>query len=76
MQQGEQDRAADRAEAAYRRGFTHGMEEAALLVMELFELGYKPTEIKRLLAVYDDHFIARWRQAAISTSARPRRHSI
>jgi hypothetical protein len=48
-------------EAAYRRGFTQGMEEASRLVLQLAELGYKTTEIKRLLAVYDDHFIAPWR---------------
>ncbi len=50
-------------EAAYRRGFTHGAEEMARLVLQLQELGYQTREIKRLLAVYDDHFIAQWRHA-------------
>jgi hypothetical protein len=64
MQQSERDEQEARSrEAAYRRGFTQGVEEAALLVLQLQELGYKPTEIKRLLAVYDDHFLAVWRQA-------------
>jgi hypothetical protein len=49
-----------KAEAAYRRGFVHGMEETGRLVAQLMELGYKTMEIKRLLAVYDDHFIAPW----------------
>jgi hypothetical protein len=48
-------------EAAYRRGWTHGVEEATQLVLQLVELEYKSTEIKRLLAVYDDHFVFRWR---------------
>jgi len=61
MQQSEQE--ARTREAAYRRGYVHGIEEAARLVLQLTELGYKPTEIKRLLAVYDDHFIAVWRSA-------------
>lgn len=56
----EEDQQKDR-EAAYRRGFVHGIEEATRLVMQLVELGYKATEIKRLLAVYDDHFVAPWR---------------
>jgi len=64
MQQSEREEQETRSrEAAYRRGFTHGMEEAARLVLQLQELGYKPTEIKRLLAVYDDHFISLWRHA-------------
>ncbi len=65
QQQSESERAEQREarEAAYRRGFTHGIEEMARLVLQLVELGYKSTEIKRLLAVYDDHFIAPWRQA-------------
>jgi hypothetical protein len=46
-------------EAAYRRGWQHGTEEAVQLV----ELRYKSTEIKRLVAVYDDHFLAPWRHA-------------
>ena len=57
------EQAARSREAAYRRGYVHGVEETARLVLQLQELGYKPTEIKRLLAVYDDHFIAPWRHA-------------
>jgi|SRR5882762_5238695 len=49
------------AETAYRRGFVHGMEEIGRLIAQLMELEYKTTEIKRLLAVYDDHFITPWR---------------
>jgi len=64
MQQSErtEQEARDR-EAAYRRGFTQGIEEAARLVLLLQELGYPAREMKRLLAVYDDHFLAAWRQA-------------
>ena len=61
MQQSEQDRTGREAEAAYRRGWTQAADETARLVLQLIELGYKPTEIKRLLAVYDDHFLAKWR---------------
>jgi hypothetical protein len=63
MQQDEErDRTASaKVEAAYRRGWTQGVEEAATLVLELIELGYKATEIKRLIAVYDDHFLSPWR---------------
>lgn len=64
MQQNERDQAEREArEAAYRRGWTQATEETARLVLQLIELGYKPTEIKRLLAVYDDHFLAVWRHA-------------
>lgn len=49
------------AEAAYRRGWMHGTEETTRLVLQLVALGYKQTEIKRLLAVYDDYFLYRWR---------------
>ena len=48
-------------EAAFRRGFAHGTIDMALLVVNLMKLGYKEREIKRLLAVYDDHFVAPWR---------------
>jgi hypothetical protein len=51
----------EEAEAAYRRGWTQGTEETARLVLQLVELGYKTREIKRLLAVYDDHFLHPWR---------------
>lgn len=51
----------EEAEAAYRRGWTQGTEETARLVLQLVELGYKVVEIKKLLAVYDDHFVAPWR---------------
>src|SRR6266700_7507182 len=67
MQQSERDRAEQEAqarqarEAAYRRGWTQGTAETALLVLQLVELGYKPTEMKRLLAVFDDHFLSPWR---------------
>lgn len=50
------------AEAAYRRGWTQATDETARLVLQLIELGYKPTEIKRVLAVYDDHFLSPWRR--------------
>jgi len=59
MQQDERDQ--QTREAAYRRGNTQGREEAARIIFQLIELGYKPTKIKRLLAVYDDHFLANWR---------------
>ena len=49
------------AESAYRRGFTHGMEEMSMLVFQLLEQGYSKTAIRRYLAVYDDHFIMPWR---------------
>jgi hypothetical protein len=57
----EQDEARAMAEAAYRRGWVQGTDEASRLVLQLVELGYRSTEIKRLLAVYDDHFLAAWR---------------
>ncbi len=73
QQQGESESAEQQEarEAAYRRGFTHGMEEMARLVLQLVELGYKPTEIKRLLAVYDDHFIAQWRAGDLDKLTAP-----
>ncbi len=52
------------SEVAYRQGFAQGIEEATRLVLQLQELGYALTQIKRLLAVYDDHFISVWRQSA------------
>ena len=62
MQQHERDEQDTSArEAAYRRGWTQSFEEASRLVLQLVELGYKPTIIKRLLAVYDDHFLSGWR---------------
>jgi len=62
MQHNERDQQEREAtENAYRRGWTQGIEEASRLVLQLGELGYKPTEIKRFLAVYDDHFLAPWR---------------
>jgi hypothetical protein len=61
QQRDERDRIVQ--EAAYRRGWTQATEETARLIFQLYELGYKPTEIKRLLAVYDDHFLAPWRHA-------------
>lgn len=64
MQQSERDEQEREArEGAYRRGWTQGIDEASRLVLQLVELGYKSTEIKRLLAVYDDHFLAPWRQS-------------
>ncbi len=64
MQQNEQDQQEREArEGAYRRGWTQSFEEASRIIFQLIELGYKPTEIKRLLAVYDDHFLAPWRQS-------------
>ncbi len=59
------------AESAYRRGWTQGTEETARLVFQLLELGYKPTEMKRLLAVYDDHFLSPWRQGDLSKREAP-----
>ena len=65
MQQHERDEQDTNArEAAYRRGWTQSFDEASRLILQLVELGYKPTEIKRLLAVYDDHFLASWRQSS------------
>ncbi len=58
-------------EAAYRRGFIHGTEETARLVFQLIESGYKTTEVKRLLAVYDDHFLAPWRASDLTTREEP-----
>jgi DNA-binding transcriptional MerR regulator len=66
MQRNESERAEQEArakEAAYRRGYSHAADETARLVLQLVELGYKVREIKRLLAVYDDHFLAAWRDA-------------
>ncbi len=62
--QSEQERDEQEArnrEAAYRRGYSQATDETARLVLQLIELGYKATEIRRLFAVYDDHFIAVWR---------------
>ena len=65
MQQHEREEQDTNArEAAYRHGWTQSFEEASRLVLQLIELGYKPTIIKRLLAVYDDHFLAPWRQSS------------
>jgi hypothetical protein len=58
-------------EAAYRRGFTQGIEEGTRFVLQLQELGYKPTEIKRLVAVYDDHFLATWRAGDLGEREAP-----
>ena len=69
MHQSEHDRSEQ--EAAYRRGFTHGLEEMARLVFQLLELGYATTEIKRLLAVYDDHFVAPWRASDLTNREAP-----
>ncbi|MDQ2907470.1 MAG: hypothetical protein M3Y81_28510 [Chloroflexota bacterium] len=74
MQQNESERDEQEArgrEAAFRRGFTQGIEEAALLMLQLQELGYKPREIKRLIAVYDDHFLAVWRAGDLDTREAP-----
>jgi hypothetical protein len=69
MQTDEQQRAEQ--ENAYRRGYVHGMEEVARLAIRLMELGYTTTTIKRLLAVYDDHFIAPWRVGDLSERSSP-----
>ena len=73
MQHNEQDEQELRTrEAAYRRGWTHSFDEAGRLILQLIELGYKPTIIKRLLAVYDDHFLAVWRDDSdLSTREAP-----
>lgn len=60
MQQERED--AERREAAYRRGWTQGADETARLILQLVEMGYKPTEIRRLLAAYSDHMLMVWRQ--------------
>ena len=73
MQQHEREEQDTNArEAAYRHGWTQSFEEASRLVLQLIELGYKPTIIKRLLAVYDDHFLAVWRNDSdLSTREAP-----
>ena len=48
-------------EPAYRRGFTQGVEEGSRLVLEMLEESRDLREIKRLLAVYQDHDLAPWR---------------
>lgn len=35
------------------------------------ELGYTPTEIRRLLAVYDDHFLAPWKASDLTLREAP-----
>src|SRR5690349_14732543 len=65
----EQDRTA--IEAAYRRGWTQGVEEIALMVGALMEMGYRPIQIRRLLAAYQDHFLARWREDGDLTRREP-----
>ena len=73
MQQHEREEQDTNArEAAYRHGWTQSFEGASRLVLQLIELGYKPTIIKRLLAVYDDHFLAVWRNDSdLSTREAP-----
>ena len=50
------------AEAAYRRGWVQGADETARLVLQLVEMGYSPTQIRRFLAAYNDHKLMPWRQ--------------
>jgi hypothetical protein len=74
MQQSESEQeriARAEAEAAYRQGYCQGMEEMTLLVLQLVELGYGKTEIKRLIAVFDDHFLAGWRAGNLDTRSAP-----
>lgn len=67
MQQNERDQEEREAkEAAYRRGWTQSFDEAGRLILQLVELGYNSTSIKRLLAVYDDHFLTLWRSGDLS----------
>lgn len=56
----EQEARRDR-EAAYRQGYAQATDETGRLVLQLVEMGHNVREIRRLLAVYDDHFIAPWR---------------
>jgi len=77
MQHNEQDQQErETREGAYRRGWMQGTDEASRLVLQLVELGYKSTEIKRLLAVYDDHFLAPWRQTDDLSKREYHQHSI
>jgi hypothetical protein len=60
-------------EAAYRQGYSQATDETGRLVLQLVELGYKAREIRRLLAVYDDHFLAPWKAGDLDTGeAAPR----
>jgi DNA-binding transcriptional MerR regulator len=61
MQSESEQQQAREKEAAYRRGYSHASDETGRLVLQLVELGYKAREIRRLLAVYDDHFLAPWK---------------
>lgn len=62
MQKNEHDeQEAREREAAYRRGYSHATDETAQLVLQLIESGYEPQDIRQLLAVYDDHFLAPWK---------------
>lgn len=67
----QQEEAKRMSEGAYRRGYTHGLEEMANLVLKLLELGYNHTACRRYLAVYDDHFIMPWRNEGDYTRREP-----
>ncbi len=64
QRQDESERAAEREarEAAYRRGWVQSGDETVRLVLQLIEMGYSPTEIRRLYAAYNDHYLMKWRQ--------------
>jgi hypothetical protein len=48
-------------EAAYRRGWKPGFNEAERIILQLGELGYSHRKIRQLLAVYNDHCVSEWR---------------
>lgn len=58
-------------EGAFRRGWAQGTEEAVQLVLQLVSRGYNTTVIKRLIAVYDDHFVKPWRSSDLEKRTAP-----
>jgi hypothetical protein len=58
-------------EAAYRRGWQQGFNEAERIILQLLEAGYDRGKIKQLLAIYNDHCVSQWREEGDLTRREP-----
>ncbi|HLI91090.1 MAG TPA: hypothetical protein VKV37_20540 [Ktedonobacteraceae bacterium] len=49
-------------EAAYRRGWQQGFNEAERIILDMLSAGYERGKIRQLLAISNDQYVSQWRE--------------
>lgn len=58
-------------EAAYRRGWQQGFNEAERIILDMLSAGYERGKIRQLLAISNDHYGSQWREEGDLTQREP-----